>query len=281
MLGTLVLAPKTLETVWLAAEFLLHEAMHVKYLDLLHTHSLLRKGYRDSESPIINPPWHRPDPNGSRDWPVERCMTVLHVYATLSVFFLAIERDADKLEPEFGPLGELNPEDSARRALDRAHFLTHVMQQERQQAELGLAGRRLVAWLSELINGIDPSPRPHNTETHLLLELYEREAAELERALASSTAASTAANVEALVRDIVHRDVKTINEILSVLDKERISGSPANASSLESWRIRLFAIQSLRSNPVEALGTTGERLVREMVRGSEQGVGALRAELEI
>ena len=41
-----------------AAEHLLHEALHAKFIDLIHTHSLLAMDYHDAGSPKIQPIWH-------------------------------------------------------------------------------------------------------------------------------------------------------------------------------------------------------------------------------
>ncbi|KYF54470.1 hypothetical protein BE08_35920 [Sorangium cellulosum] len=173
--GVIVLSPHVIRTVWSAAEHLLHESMHLKFMDLEQTHSMLREGYRAASSPSIRPAWHRVEPDGSYDWPVNRCLTVMHVYTTLALFFRAVEQRAAELEPAFGPVGDLDPVLEARRAFDRARFLGREL--ERHERELGAAGKRFVAWLRQTLDAFDPCPAPEGSDAHLLLDLHDREAA--------------------------------------------------------------------------------------------------------
>jgi hypothetical protein len=62
ILGTIFFSRSILENEWRVAEYLLHEALHVKFLDIRHTHSLLRHGYTDQASRKIRPHWNRPRP---------------------------------------------------------------------------------------------------------------------------------------------------------------------------------------------------------------------------
>ena len=149
--GVVILSPRVLKTAWSAAEHLLHESLHLKFMDIEQTHSMLRPGYRSTSSPIIQPAWHRVDPDGSSGWPVHRCLTVMHVYTALALFFFrAVEQRAVDLESTFGPLGALDPALEARRSFDRARFLGREL--IRQEAELGAAGKRFIAWLMQTLD---------------------------------------------------------------------------------------------------------------------------------
>ncbi|WP_433931681.1 hypothetical protein AB3662_45320 [Sorangium cellulosum] len=282
--GTVVLGPVTLKTPWSAAEHLLHESMHLKFIDLELTHSVLRKGYRMERSPVVSPPWHRRDPSGLRDWTVNRMLTVLHVYVALALFFRAVERRAGELEAEFGPLGDLDPGREARRSFDRAHFLVHALR--RHEGELGAAGRRFCAWLDCMLAAFDPSPPPAGSEVHLLLDLYAREAAALRDRLARSAGPPAAAR---LVEEIATTELATARDVLAAIEgAPPLRDEPAPAATLAErlWEVRARISASLRRVPREAYarrpagsGKTPAELVREMLDGSSDAVSALLREL--
>jgi len=281
LFGTIVLAPTVMETTWLAAEYLLHESMHLKFTDLEHTHSLLRTGYRTSTSPIVRPPWHRPEP--SRNWPVNRCLTVMHVYVTLALFFSTIERRAAELENDFGPLGDLDPALEARRSFDRSHFLGRALRQH--EAELGLAGVQFVRWLTETINAFDPCPPPADAEVHLLLDMYGREADELQAHL---DARVPAPSVIQLVEEITTKELNKAHDVLLTL------GKPSDAQVTFSEKVpvaakfraaRAWVKESLGCVPIETYSQTYEgkktpaELVQELIDGSGDDVQALYTQL--
>lgn len=281
--GALVLAPPALRTTWSAAEYLLHEAMHVKFIDLEHTHSLVRPGYRTSTSPRIHPAWHREKPDGSRSWPVKRCLTVMHVYVTLALFFSLVERHGRELEGAVGPLNDLDPALEARRSFDRARFLGRELR--RHRAELGEAGTRFVAWLTETLDRFDPAPRPEDSDVHLLLDLYERETAELETALAELPPDAPIAGV---VDDIITREAGLAAEALALLDSHSaaVTAPPGELPLAARFaRARTSILESLRGVPLDSRaqsawwsGDPGV-LVRDLVEGSTDDLAKLRADL--
>ncbi|WP_437733587.1 aKG-HExxH-type peptide beta-hydroxylase [Sorangium sp. So ce1335] len=284
LFGTIVLGPVTLKTPWSAAEHLLHESMHLKFIDLELTHSLLRKGYRIDGSPVVSPPWHRRDPSGLRDWTVNRMLTVLHVYVALALFFRAVERRAPALEAEFGPLGDLDPALQARRSFDRAHFLAHALR--RHEGELGAAGRKFCAWLDGLLAALDPSPPPAGSEVHLLLDLYAREAAALRDRLARGAAPPPAAR---LVDEIATTELRAARDVLAALEDApplRDEPAPPATPAERLWDVRARISASLRLVPTEAYcrrradsTKTPAELVRDMLEGSSDAVSALFREL--
>lgn len=284
LFGTIVLGPVTLKTPWSAAEHLLHESMHLKFIDLELTHSLLRRGYRVERSPVVSPPWHRRDPGGLRDWTVNRMLTVLHVYVALALFFCAARRRAGELEAEFGPLGDLDPALQARRSFDRAHFLVHALR--RHEGELGAAGRQFCAWLDRTLAAFDPSPPPAGAEVHLLLDLYAREAAALRDRLARGAEPPPVAR---LVDQIATTELEAARDVLAALDgAPPLRDEPATAATLAErlWQARARISGALRRVPPEAYarrraggGKTPAELVREMLDGSSDAVSALFREL--
>jgi hypothetical protein len=179
--GTVVFSPLVLTSPWRAAEYLLHEAMHVKFTDLEHTHSLLHESYSQSSSPMIRPLWNRVQPGGASDWPISRSLTVCHVYTCLALFFSILAAKSDGLDGDrYGPL-PANVNRKARRSFDRAHYMRQQL--ATHEDSLGPGGRLLVRWLDAVLCSFDPSPPSHGAYVHLLLDLYEREADRLAQLL--------------------------------------------------------------------------------------------------
>ena len=174
VLGTIFLSPQILEDPWLTAEYLLHEAMHQKFIDLEHTHSLLCSGYYDGPSPTVRPLWNSPGRKKVDEWPIGRSLTVMHVYTCLAVFFDCVERKASELAKHVGSLPDYDPFVSCRRALDRAQYLRYRIGQHTDS--LGCAGMSFVRWIGDLLDELDPLPPPTEWAGHLLLDRYVREA---------------------------------------------------------------------------------------------------------
>lgn len=96
--GVFFLSPAVLTTPWQVAEYLLHEALHVKFLDLENTHSLLVEDYYEPDSPRIRPHWNKVRSGGASEWPVNRVLTVFQVYVHLAVFFTIASARGSVLE---------------------------------------------------------------------------------------------------------------------------------------------------------------------------------------
>jgi hypothetical protein len=209
----------------------------------------------------------------------------MHVYVTLALFFSLVERRGRELEDAFGPLADLDPALEARRSFDRARFLGRELR--RHEAELGQAGRRFVTWLSDTLDGFDPSPRPQDADVHLLLDLYERETAELEGALAELP---SDAPVAGLVQDIIARESTVAAEALSLLDAPSAAVSTPSPSdqltiATRFAMARTSILESLRRVPLDTEAHSAwwsaepGILVRELVDGSTEDLGKLRAAL--
>ncbi len=183
IVGTIFLAPTVLRNPWQAAEFLLHETLHHKFMDLEHTHTMLRRGYEELKSPKVQVPWNRDREGMHNVWAINRAMTVLHVYVGLAIFFMTIRDQGEPLIARFGPLHVVDLDSTIRRALDRAFWLGHFLKANEQ--ELGSAGLKFVDLLIGLAEGLG-TPTPAGSSAHLLLDLYLREIPEVEELLVAA-----------------------------------------------------------------------------------------------
>lgn len=178
--GVIFLSPNVLSTPWKAAEYLLHESHHLKFLDTEHTHSLLPRDYQPQNC-LIRPPWRRPHTADPYLWPLNRILTVAHVYTALSLFFSASEQRLDEFVPLYGPIQENNLAHAIRKSLDRAEYLTGQLQQN--ESHLGKAGQHFAAWLTDILRALDPMRRPKGSYLHLIADLYDAEATALARTI--------------------------------------------------------------------------------------------------
>src|SRR5262249_477220 len=83
--GVMVLSPEVLRDHLQAAEALVHESFHLKFLDIDYFQHLFSVGFRPELSPRVTPVWHEGTSYGN--WPVDRVLTSMHVYTALAVFF--------------------------------------------------------------------------------------------------------------------------------------------------------------------------------------------------
>ncbi|GAA1693277.1 hypothetical protein GCM10009733_106480 [Nonomuraea maheshkhaliensis] len=177
--GVIFLSTAVLGDAWQAAEYLLHEAMHVKFTDLEHTHSLLGEDYDAAASPLIRPHWNRARQETGDGWPVDRALTVGHVYTSLALFHATVAARHAELTDRYGPIAGADPARQARRSFDRAQYLVDrlgVDRLDRHTEQLGAGGRLFLRWLHGIHEAFDPSPAPEGAYAHLVLDLYEREA---------------------------------------------------------------------------------------------------------
>lgn len=215
--GVIFVSPVVLTNPWHAAEVLLHEAMHCKFVDLEHTHSLLRHDYTPSGSPRIRPHWNRAAPQKVNEWPVNRALTVLHVYTCLALFFSNVVTKCQGLEGQYGPLHGLQPAKQARRAFDRAHYLRYQLEQSQDQ--LGVAGRLFLRWLHDILRAFDGAPPPEGSDVHLFLDLYEREGGEVRAFIAGvgSGGAPNDALCAKAMRQMAMRELGSARRVLSMM----------------------------------------------------------------
>ncbi len=149
--GIVFLTPAVLGTRLRAAEALLHESLHLKFIDIDYLENLFAPGFRPGASPRFTPPWHNGSAKGG--WPVDRLLTAMHVYLALAVFFGRVDQ---RLHQEWSDDG-MSPLDRAFQALDRARYL--VDQAKESHEYLSANGSRFVAWIERTLEDLDPRYR--------------------------------------------------------------------------------------------------------------------------
>jgi len=234
--GVFFLSPAVLTSPWQAAEYLLHEAMHLKFLDLENTHSLFSESYDETRSPLIRPHWNKVRQGNEGEWPINRVLTVTHVYTCLALFFSIVAKRSPNLEGEYGPLHR-DPIRQLRRSFDRAHYLRYQLSCHEEQ--LGVAGRLMVRWLGEILMVFDTAAPPEGSYAHLLLDLYEREVDEI-RTIAESTdmAVRHDAQLGQAIRKVAMEEISGALEVTSM-----ISAAPPADRVLQNHQEALRALE--------------------------------------
>jgi len=146
--GVMLLSPRALPHGAAVAETMLHEALHLKFLDIDYVHPLFATGFRPYTSPRVTPAWHQDDPEYG-GWPIDRLLTSMHVYLSLAVFFgTAAERPGDD---EFYP-----PDDCAARVekcRSRASWLFEAAQDHVDH--LSPSGQEFLATIGAMLAELD------------------------------------------------------------------------------------------------------------------------------
>ena len=141
--GVVFLSPHALSDRATVAETLVHESIHLKFLDIEYVHALFPVGFRPYSSPRITPAWHQDDERYG-GWPLDRLLTSMQVYLSLAVFFgLAAERRGDDFYA---------PDDCVARAdrcTTRATWLFTAAQDYLDH--LSPAGREFVTWMGGML----------------------------------------------------------------------------------------------------------------------------------
>lgn len=141
--GVVFLSPHALSDRAAVAETLVHESIHLKFLDIEYVHALFPVGFRPYNSPRITPAWHQDDERYG-GWPLDRLLTSMQVYVSLAVFFgLAAERRGDDFHA---------PDDCVARAArctTRAEWLFEAAQGYIDH--LSPAGRDFVTWMGGMV----------------------------------------------------------------------------------------------------------------------------------
>jgi hypothetical protein len=284
LLGAMFLGEAAVETPWRAAEHLLHESLHLKFIDIEQSHSFFRRGYEAQSSPTTKPPWHRP--GNDKGWPVNRVMTVMHVYTCLAVFFAAtVERGAELAE-RFGEVDLAQMGLEAGRAAHRAYYLRDALMRHRD--ELGIGGLRFVEWIDEALAALVPERPPLDGVVHHLLDLYDRETLQYRTMLAATVPRGESADIASLVTQIADDDLVKARRIFdfvggdSPLSASREPHPDDVASRFAAVRgaiagsLRRVAASLTEREPEDA---STRELVRELVLGSRDRFEALRARL--
>ncbi|UBU18225.1 aKG-HExxH-type peptide beta-hydroxylase [Nonomuraea gerenzanensis] len=284
--GAMFLSTAVLGDAWQAAEYLLHEAMHVKFTDLEHTHSLLGEHYDAETSPLIRPHWNRARPQADDGWPIDRALTVSHVYTSLALFHSTVAARHAELADRYGPITGADPARQARRSFDRAQYLIQRLGGRTEQ--LGTGGRLFLRWLHGINQAFDPSPAPEGTYVHLVLDLYEREADTIRRALTrpgAPHADEDAASLRSAARHEIgsclavlagepagrSRELRDQDGVLAELESRQASFHDSAEAFLRTREVVLRALSPMPGRREEA----SAELVRAMVEESGRRLGAL------
>ena len=185
MTGAIFLNKELLRNPWWVAEHLLHESLHQKLYDFRHAHSLLtrddagKSALSDDVHTVVSL-WNTPGLAASNVWGINRAVAAFHVYVHLALFCTLAEQRAPELEGVYGPVDAPPVMTSSRKAFERASYLGQSLRSS-CWSELGLAGQRMVEWLSSILDAMDPSPPPPGSYLHLLLNRYLNEAADIKR----------------------------------------------------------------------------------------------------
>ena len=148
-----------MRTPWVAAETLLHEALHCKLGALVGTRNVWRKddGTEGIRSLAIRPVWRRNQSGGREEWPPDRAFAAFHVYVHLALFFARAERLEALPAGGFGaPPASFR--EGFRTALDRAGWLGRAL--DAADMPFGTDGRALFAWLWEMYGKLSFDGRP-------------------------------------------------------------------------------------------------------------------------
>lgn len=237
--GLVVLAPSVLKSPLDAAAFLLHEAMHSKFVDLEHTHSLMHAGYNEMESPRIRPHWNRVQPGQLPGWSVNRSLTVCHVYVSLALLYIHAGLNSNVVD-QFGSCDGSAVAVQVRRSLDRAHYLQQQLVVNR--AQLGAGGALFVDWLGAILAMLDPAPPPRDSYVHLALDLYDREAEKIQEILQRVSKGDLPAQAgwASAVRNAGRREIRGTVDSLSLLNQ-----AGTTFSDLQSLDLQLLSLDEL------------------------------------
>lgn len=163
--GTIMVSRQRLASPWSAAAALLHEALHLKFIDLEYTHTLGPAASHTGAIPTITPPWHAGIP-GREPWQVKRAMTALHVYVGLSLLYQRFQAD-ESLEAIAQVAKPVELAEYYETAVTRARYLAAEL--VTRAHALGPAGRSFVSWLDTLVHSLklESVTRPEPAQTAL------------------------------------------------------------------------------------------------------------------
>lgn len=177
MPGVLFISEAALSDAWKVGDYLLHEAMHSKDVELENTHALIAKPAPDQHSIAeVLPLWRRAVSYDPASWSPKHALTVMHVYVALACFYSCTLSQVGPEHHEWDFIADVLLRD----ALDRASFIADSL--DAMPHVLGTAGLALVRWLRSLIGMFDPASRSRNATVRHLLSLYGRDDKVLARA---------------------------------------------------------------------------------------------------
>ena len=278
--GAIFLNRRRLHSPWWVAEHILHEALHQKLYDFRTGHSLFQSHHGAAGAKVLSL-WNKPRAGSSNLWDTDRAMAAFHVYVHLALLSLVAEQRQFELAESYGPLPAPPAVTDSSRALARAHYLGEQLE-NLCWLELGPAGQTMVDWLTSILDLLDPTPPPRGAKIHLLFDLYEREAGNVDGFLNRRT---PPAQVVQHLSDIIENEVDITRRILKALDEEALSQFNAHMTSSSRERmghdfpkIRRLIVSTLLEvsrdgyslNRQSARSLDLDRTVEDMVTSSSQ-----------
>jgi hypothetical protein len=161
-----------------------------------------------------------------------------------------------------------------------------LCEQIRQSAweELGVAGKRLIEWLSAVLDVLEPYPPPNGAYVHLLLDLYAREATKADSVLRKSR--SEREELRAELAGVIQPEVATTRRVLSMLDaeaalkefNEALARYPEEIPGDDFPQVRGIIVRTLRDVSADRYSLkrrpqdaeSQDKSVQEMVRQSSE-----------
>jgi len=171
--GTILLARSLLQNPWTVAEHILHEALHQKFYDFRHGHSLLQPESMKQDAPRICSPWNAAQLNDQNSWDIHRAFAAFHVYVQLAVLALIAEQESEEVKLQFGLPDGLT---GHQKCFERAWYLGEQLKKQPVWSLLGAGGQQMIEWLQSVLSVLELPQPPNGAEAHLYLDLYWREA---------------------------------------------------------------------------------------------------------
>ncbi|TDZ78704.1 hypothetical protein DE4585_04541 [Mycobacteroides salmoniphilum] len=221
--GTFYIGESAFGNPWRTAEYLLHEALHHKFYDFRHAHSVLAE--LPSEADLsdrallrVTAPWNIAGASGAQNqWDTHRVFAAFHVYTHLGLLGLAADRLEDRYMSTYGPNLDPNPRTDSRTALDRAYYLGRQLVTT-CEPNLGAAGARLAHWLLAVLSELDVSPPLGDRTLPFLLTRYQREARALGEMAGAAEISALADNLARIESD----KTRTLASYLPAVDMAQL-----------------------------------------------------------
>jgi len=151
--GVTVLSPTAIKDDYQAAQTLVHEALHLKFLDVDYFQQLFPVGFRPELSPKITPVWHEGTQRGN--WPIDRVLTSMHVYVAMAIFLETTTLNANNSKL-------IDLAECSARALESKRRASWLLQRARDHFQhLTGNGRNFVEWVARILGHLEQPSTGH------------------------------------------------------------------------------------------------------------------------